>query len=95
MDDVAAAQVLHPTSNVQHEVQERLQVEVLEEITMLKEVPDVPATAAACCMTLTNGWSPSRDRSRNVCRSPCFMNGRTTIGTGNRWPGRRCRLTPI
>lgn len=95
MDDVPAAQVLHPTSNVQHEAQECLQVEVLMEMTMLKEVPDVPATTAASSVTLTNGCSPSRDRSRNVCRSPCFMNGRTTIGTGNRWPGRRCRLTPI
>lgn len=44
---------------------------------------------------LTKGSSPRRDIRRKVCRSPCFMKGRITIGIGNLCCGRLWRLTPV
>lgn len=33
-------------------------------------------------MPLTTGWSPSREYRRKLCRSPCFMKGKMTTGSG-------------
>lgn len=44
---------------------------------------------------LTMGSSPMRDINRKVWRSPCFINGRMTIGTGSLPLVRLLRLTPV
>lgn len=93
MQKVTTTEILHTQSNVNHELQECLSGQELRK----KETHTVIRKFSLFCLkselfntvcisvvgrNLTTGLSPRRERSRKLCRSPYFMNGRMTMGLG-------------
>lgn len=94
MDDVFAAQILHPSSNIQHELDKSLLRQSLQKQQTTSDIYSICVFDEVTGNKHTKGSSPRRDMRRNVWRSPCFMKGRITIGTGSRCWALLCRLTP-
>lgn len=94
MQKVTTTEILHTKSNVNHELQECLSGQELRK--KKKRTPVMRKLILFClkselfntvCISvfgrnLTTGPSPRRERSRKLCRSPYFMNGRMTMGLG-------------